>query len=100
MRIVIDEDVMPDGRVIAQHVIHTDVQPWNKVPHPTIAGTQIDMIVFIGLHSGNVALQKNSGYDLVNKITGDVVPRSRWARIVAACNAAPAGSPEKLLGLV
>ena len=100
MRIVIDEFINTAGRLEWQQVLHTDVSPWNKVAHPTLPATMIDVIAWLPLLSASPALQASAGYHVINQITGESVPQSRWARIVAAASGPLAEPALKALNLV
>jgi len=100
MRIVIDEFINASGRLEWQQVLHTDVAPWNKVAHPTIPATMIDVIAFLALLSANPLLQTAAGYHVVSQITGEAQPQTRWERIVAGANGPAAEPALKALNLV
>lgn len=85
-KIVIDADGVQAGVPWPEHVLHTEVAPWNQVKHPTIPGQMIDMVDFILLMEGNKALQDAAGYSVKSNHPSAAGNKSRWQMIVEHSN--------------
>jgi len=65
MRIVIDMDIDQTGKIMAQHVVHTEIAPWNKVSDPSAGGAIVDMVSYLAkLHAGTIPAA-GTGWDAV-----------------------------------
>lgn len=84
MRIEIDHDVMPDGRIVAVHCLHTE--------DPKVQAT-------LQACSGNPAAQAAAGYSVVSKHATANPGETRWQLLLRQLLAVPANDPVKLLNL-
>jgi len=99
MRIVIDQDLDNRGNVIASHVLHTDLSPFNVIPNPDVAGQTITNFQYLVWLQNNKAKHPAHGYDVRSVLPGEAAPKSRWQRIVEACNAPAAPADHRALNL-
>jgi hypothetical protein len=67
MRIVVDVDIMPDGRVVAEHVFHTEATSWNTTSHEdALRGLTHPLHVIRDIKRG-VYPTNNHGWDIISK---------------------------------
>lgn len=84
MRIEIDQDVMPDGRVVGVHCIHTD---------------DPKLIAVLTACNNSPAAQTAAGYGVVSKHANANPGETRWQFILRQLLSAPANDAAKLLNL-
>lgn len=98
MRIVIDHDIV-GGEVVAEHAIHTEDVPWNHVTDPLNPAQTINMVTLVARLNANPALQATAGWHVMNQLSGEAAPMSRWARLVAHTHSAVGDPALKALNL-
>ena len=86
--------------VVVGH-LYIDTTPGNQ-PLPISPATGIlvtDMLTFLTLMNANKPFRTAGGWDVVSQLSGEAAPMTRWARLVAAANAATADANVKALAL-
>jgi len=99
MRIVIDADYSAAGYHIADHVIHLDSLAGNVVADPAGGALPVQVLVAMTHFNATPAARATGGWGILNQLPGEAAPMTRWARLVAAANAATADPAVKALAL-
>lgn len=81
------------------HFIDTDPLGYPKVSHPDGVSGMVGVDVMLKYHNLNPAARTTGGWDIVNQLSSEPAPLSRWQRLVAACNGSAATAQAKALGL-
>lgn len=101
MKIVIDQvHDSVNGQLIG--VMFVDTDPMHVPPpnHPTLPRIATDWIEWlVAMNTFTPAQRAANGWGVINQLPGEVAPLTRWARLVAAANAAGADAVVKALGL-
>jgi hypothetical protein len=66
MRIVIDQEFDVKGNLMCEHVVHTEVQPWNLAPHPDGVTGRVDAKVALKAIFAAPALEHLHGWDVIS----------------------------------
>jgi len=99
MKIVIDAQFDVHGVQIGEQFIDTS-DPVLPQQHGAPIGTQYASWVLFLTHMNTVAADRLAGgWGVVNQLPGEAAPMTRWARLVAAANAATADPTIKAIGL-
>lgn len=84
MKIVIHQDYDERGNVLVEHVIFTDVAPWNQVTDPAAGGAKVDMAAFLLQCQADPVKRAAAGYNRSAQLIGELAPRTCWQRLVDA----------------
>lgn len=94
MRIVIDI-----GSAGEPHFIDTAPGRIPVAAHPTGGPQPADWLAWLTVMNANPVARANGGWGVMNQLPGELAPMTRWARLVAAANAATADANVKALAL-
>ena len=99
MELLIDAAFRADGSVLWRMVISTLPGAQPLPAHPATGLPVTDMLTFLTIMNGSIPFRTAGGWGIVNQLPGEIAPMTRWARLVAAANAATADPLVKALNL-